>query len=65
MKTLQALFVACLFGIVMIPNVAWSASRHECIDAARAKYGNPNSGENREVILHAVHRCLRHGLDAI
>jgi hypothetical protein len=64
-KTLQVLFAACLLGLVMAPNAAWSASRAECYDAAHAKYGNPNVGENREVIRHAVRRCLRHGLGAI
>jgi hypothetical protein len=65
MKMLQVFVAACLLGLLMVPNVAWSASRSECIDAAHAKYGNPNMSENRAVIRHAVHRCLRHGLDAI
>jgi hypothetical protein len=64
-KTLQVLLAACLLGLVMVPNVAWSASRDECYDAAHAKYGNPNVGANRAVIRHAVRRCLRHGLGSV
>jgi hypothetical protein len=64
-KTLQVFFAACLLGLVMVPNVAWSASRGECYDAAHAKYGSPNSGENRAVIRHAVRRCLKLGVGAI
>jgi hypothetical protein len=64
-KTLQVLVAACLLGLVLAPNVAWSASRAECYDAAHEKYGNPNTGANRAVIRHAVRRCLRHGVGAI
>jgi hypothetical protein len=64
-KALQVLFAACLLGLTMAPNVAWSATRAECFDAAHAKYGNPNMGANIAVIRHAVRRCLRHGLGAV
>jgi hypothetical protein len=65
MKTLQVCLAACLLGLVMIPNTAWSASRGECYDAAHQKYGDPNIGTNGRVIIHAVRRCLKHGLGAI
>jgi hypothetical protein len=67
-KTFQVFFAACLLGLLglaIVPNVAWSASRAECYNAAHVKYGNPNMGANRAVLRHAVRRCLKHGLDAI
>jgi hypothetical protein len=65
MKSLQVFFALSLLGLIVVPNVAWSASRAACFDAAQAKYGDPNAGTNRQLIRHAVRRCLRHGLGAI
>jgi hypothetical protein len=65
MKMFRILFAVGLLGLVISPNAAWSASRAACFDAAQAKYGDPNNGTNRDVIRHAVRRCLRHGLGAV
>jgi hypothetical protein len=55
--------VFCLLGLVVAPNVAWSArwSRGECVDAVRQKYGTYAADTGHTFNRAAVRRCMRHG----
>jgi hypothetical protein len=64
--TAKIFAVACLLGLLVAPNMAWSAakvSRGDCINAANEKYGKPNLAHS--VTSAAVHRCMKHGLGAV
>ena len=60
------IFVAvCLLGLLVAPNVAWSArwSRGECTDAANEKYGKV--AQPHQEMRAAIVRCMKHGPGAI
>jgi hypothetical protein len=57
--------VVCLLGLLVSPNMAWSAgmSREDCLKNANAQLGKP--GLPRSVLRAAVDRCMRRGPEAI
>jgi hypothetical protein len=63
--TAKIFVVSCLLGLLVAPEMAWSArwSRGECLTAAKEKLGNP--GLHRSVIQAAADRCVKYGPDAI
>jgi hypothetical protein len=62
------IFVAvCLLGLLVAPNMAWSASwsRGDCIDAVHQKYGVRSADAGTNLSKAAVRRCMKHGPSAI
>jgi hypothetical protein len=61
------LAAVCLFGLMVLPNAAWSArmTRGECINAVHQKLGSGSTDAARFKNRDAVIRCLKYGPDAI
>jgi hypothetical protein len=57
--------VICLLGLLVAPNMAWSArwSRGECTNAANEKYGKVD--QPHQEMRAAIQRCMRHGPGAV
>jgi hypothetical protein len=60
--------VACLLGLLVSSNMAWSAarwSRGDCINAVNQKFGVRATDAGGTTNKAAVQRCLKHGPDSI